>query len=79
MEVSLVELKAGQTGVISSIKGGQVLREKLDKLGIREGKKVSRVSSALSHGPVTITVDNYQVAVGHGKATRIIVEVATKQ
>jgi len=44
-------------------------------LGIRPGKKVTKISSTLLRGPVTLTVDNAQVAIGFGMANRIIVEV----
>jgi len=44
-------------------------------LDIRLGKKVTKVSSSLFRGPVTLRVDNAQVAIGFGMANRIIVEV----
>ncbi len=75
MEASLVEMKPGQTGVISRIQGGSNLVLKLNQLGLREGKQIKKISSVFNRGPVTINVDNYQVAVGYGKAVRIMVEV----
>ncbi len=75
MEVSLVEMKPGQTGVIYKMRGGSNLTLKLNQLGLREGKRIKKISSIFNRGPVTINVDNYQVAVGYGKATRIMVEV----
>ncbi len=74
-DVSLVEMKPGKTGKISSIGGGQSLEKKLEQLGIRKGKEVTKISSMFSHGPVTIKVGGFQVAIGYGKATRILVEV----
>lgn len=75
MELSLVEIKPGQTGIISDIRGGSDLNMKLNQLGLREGKRIKKISSVFNRGPVTISVDNYQVAVGYGKAVRIMVEV----
>ena len=75
MEFSLVEIKPGQTGVISDIRGGSALKTELNQLGLREGKRIKKISSVFNRGPVTISVDNYQVAVGYGKAIRIMVEV----
>jgi len=49
--------------------------QRLEAMGIRPGKKVTKVSSMLFRGPVTLRVDNAQVAVGFGMANRIIVEV----
>lgn len=75
MVVNLVDMKPGQIGVISSMQGGQLFKEKLGQMGLRQGKEIKKVSSVFSHGPVTICIDNFQVAVGYGKAVRIMVEV----
>ncbi len=75
MEVSLVDMKSGQTGVITKVRGGANFSLKLNQLGLREGKRIKKISSVFNRGPVTINVDNYQVAVGYGKATRVLVEV----
>ena len=48
---------------------------RLEALGVRPGKKVTKVSSMLFRGPVTLRVGSTQVAVGFGMANRIIVEV----
>ena len=37
--------------------------------------KVTKISSMLFRGPVTLRVGNAQVAIGFGMANRIIVEV----
>ncbi|PIP49168.1 MAG: ferrous iron transport protein A [Chloroflexi bacterium CG23_combo_of_CG06-09_8_20_14_all_45_10] len=65
----------GQTGTVIGILGGRGLIQRLEALGIRPGKKVTKISSTLLRGPVTLTVDNAQVAIGFGMANRIIVEV----
>ena len=48
---------------------------RLEALGIRPGMKVTKVSSMLFRGPVTLRVGNAQVAIGFGMANRILVEV----
>jgi len=48
---------------------------RLEALGIRPGMKVTKISSMLFRGPVTLRVGNAQVAIGFGMANRIIVEV----
>ena len=48
---------------------------RLEALGIRPGKKVTKVSSMFFRGPVTLRIDNTQVAIGFGMANRILVEV----
>jgi ferrous iron transport protein A len=74
-QVTLAEMRTGQTGTVVGVLGGPGLIRRLDALGIRLGKKVTKTSSTLFHGPVTLRVDNTQVAVGFGMARKILVEV----
>jgi ferrous iron transport protein A len=74
-QLTLAEMRTGQTGTVVGVLGGHGLTRRLDALGIRPGKKVTKISSTLFHGPVTLKVDNAQVAVGFGMARKIIVEV----
>lgn len=77
-QITLTEMKPGQSGIITAIAGGQGIRSRLQALGIRPGKKITKLSSVFQQGPVTISVDNYQIALGYGKAIRILVEVTGK-
>jgi ferrous iron transport protein A len=74
-QLTLAEMKTGQAGTVVGILGGHGLIRRLDALDIRPGKKVTKVNSTLFHGPITLKVDNAQVAVGFGMAKKIIVEV----
>jgi len=74
-QLSLAEMRTGQTGTVVGVLGGQGLIRRLDALGIRPGKKVTKLSSTLFRGPIILRVDNAQVAVGFGMARKIIVEV----
>ncbi len=71
----LSKMGAGQSGTVVEIVGGHGLVRRLEALGIRPGKKVSKVSSMLFRGPVMVRVDNVQVAIGFGMASRVMVEV----
>jgi len=51
------------------------LARRLNALGIFPGKRITKISSMLAHGPVTIEVDRGQVAMGFGMANRIIVQL----
>jgi len=73
-QLTLAEMKTGQTGTVVEVLGGHGLIRRLDALGIRPGKKVTKLSSTLFRGPVMLRVDNAQVAVGFGMARKIIVE-----
>jgi len=72
---SLNDLNSEESGVVSEIRGGQGLVNRLNALGIRTGKKITKISSMLLHGPVTIRIDRARVAIGFGMAAKIFVEV----
>jgi len=74
-QITLPRMQAGQSGIVVQIQGGRGLISRLNALGIRPGKRITKVSSMLMRGPVTIQVDGAQVAIGFGMANRIIVEL----
>jgi len=73
-QLTLAEMKTGQTGTVVEVLGGHGLIGRLDALGIRPGRKVTKLSSTLFRGPVMVRVNSTQVAVGFGMARRIMVE-----
>ncbi len=73
--VTLRQMQSGQSGKVVQIQGGFGLVNRLSALGIRPGKRITKVSSMLMRGPVTIQVDGAQVAIGFGMANRIVVEL----
>ncbi len=75
MKVSLASMKAGESGVVVQFLGGHGFINRLNALGIRLCKKITKVSSMLMRGPIIVDVDNMKIAVGYGMAQRIIVEV----
>jgi ferrous iron transport protein A len=74
-QLTLAEMRTGQTGTVVGVRGGHGLIRRLDALDIRPGKRVTKLSSTLFRGPVMLRVNNAQVAVGFGMARKIIVEV----
>jgi len=74
-QITLTQMQVGQSGVVVQIQGGHGLVNRLNPLGIRPGKRITKVSSMFMRGPVTIQVDRAQVAIGFGMANRIIVEL----
>jgi ferrous iron transport protein A len=74
-QVSLAEMRSGQTGTVVAVLGGHGLVRRLDALGIRPGRKVTKLSSTLFRGPVILKANGTQVAVGFGMARKIIVEL----
>ena len=73
--ITLAGMQTGQRGIVVQIQGGHGLVNRLNALGIRPGKRITKVSSMLMRGPVTIQVDRARVAIGFGMAKRIIVEL----
>jgi len=74
--VTLSRMRAGQSGVVFQIQGGQGMINRLGALGIRPGKRVTKVSSMFMRGPITIQVGNGRVAIGFGMAKRIVVDLS---
>jgi len=73
--VSLAQMQTGQRGKIVEIDGGYGLARKLDALGIRVGKEVTKISAQWMRGPVLLRQDNTQAALGFGMASKILVEL----
>jgi len=75
-QLTLDQMEAGQTGTVIQILGGRGLTRRLEALGVRQGKEVTKISSMLFRGPVTFRTDYTQVAVGFGMARKILIEIA---
>ena len=74
-QLTLARMRTGQSGVVVQVQGGHGLVNRLSALGIRPGKRITKVSSMLMRGPVTVQVDRAQVAIGFGMANRVLVEL----
>lgn len=77
-QTTIARMRTGERGRIIEIAGGYGMTRRLEAMGIRPGKKITKVSSMLMRGPVTIQVDSVQVAIGFGMARRILVELESK-
>ena len=77
-EMHLTQIDENQTVVIKEIIGGHGVARRLEALGIRPGKKITKISSHFWHGPVTVLVGKAKVAIGHGMAEKIMVEVVNE-
>lgn len=70
---SLVEMSSGQSGSVVAVAGGRGLAGRLEALGIRPGKRITKVSSEFMRGPVVVQVDRTEIAIGFGMARHIAV------
>ncbi|TET79373.1 ferrous iron transport protein A [candidate division TA06 bacterium] len=73
--MNLTQLESGQSGEVVFIEGGRNMTCRLSVMGIRVGVTVTKITSQLMRGPVSIQVGGTQLAIGYGMARRIIVEV----
>lgn len=73
--VDLTQLKEGESGIVVKIDGGFGLTRRLESLGLRVGKRMTKVSSQLMRGPITVRIGNSQIAIGFGMARKIILGV----
>ena len=73
--VSLTQMRVGDTGTIVRMDGGHAMSSKLDSLGIRPGKIITKVSGQLMGGPVLLRQNSTEVAIGFGMASRIFVQL----
>ena len=75
--IPLGQMQGGQTGTVVQISGGRGLVNRLQALGIRPGKRITKVSSMFMRGPITIQMDGVQFALGFGMARQVLVELNT--
>ncbi|MFH1407164.1 MAG: FeoA family protein [Candidatus Omnitrophota bacterium] len=75
MILNLTQIQPGESAIVSEIQGGYGLVKKLQNMGIRPGKKITKVSSHFGHGPQTVKVGNMQIAIGYGMAKKIFIEI----
>ena len=73
--LTLRQMQAGQSGIVAQIQGGHHLINRLSALGIRPGKRITKVGSMFMRGPVTVQLDSTQVAIGFGMANKVVVEL----
>lgn len=71
---TLAQIPQGKKAIIRSIKGGVRLAQKLQALGIREGKEIEKVSAGVVRGPVVLRCGKTEVAIGFGMAQKILIE-----
>jgi len=71
----LNELKPETEATVLSIEGGHAAGRRLESLGIRPGVRIKKISKHFWQGPVTVLVKKTKIAIGHGMAEKVIVEV----
>jgi len=75
MKQTLNALEDGVRAVVSKMPAGEC-GKRLEGLGLYPGKAFVKISGMPFRGPVTILLDQRQIAIGHGVSSHLIVEVA---
>lgn len=74
-KMSLTQMKADRKAKIVEISGGQNLQDRLMNMGVYKGREITKLSHIGLRGPVVIKVGRGILALGHGIAAKIIVEI----
>jgi Fe2+ transport system protein FeoA len=71
--LTLLELKEGDTAVISRIAGGRGVSSRMAGLGLHEGKKIRVVQAAPFRGPLLIedVLSGARTMIGRGVASHV--------
>ena len=75
MILPLTKLKSGQKGTVTEILGGQEAKSRLESMGIRIGKKITKINSMFMRGPITVQVGQTQIGIGYGMAAKVMVDL----
>ena len=76
--VALSELKEGQSGKISFIRGGHSVLQRLLDMGLTPSTKITLIKAAPFEGPIQISVRGSKLALGRGIASKVFVETQLK-
>ncbi|MFH0912951.1 MAG: FeoA family protein [Candidatus Omnitrophota bacterium] len=74
-KISLVKMKKRQKGRVAEVLGGSVFINRMMSMGVYQGREITKISQFILRGPVAIKVGRSVLALGHGMANRILVEL----
>jgi ferrous iron transport protein A len=73
--IALAQMREKQKGKVVEVHAGTALQNRLLSLGVYPGKEITKLSHFALRGPVAIRVGRTVLALGHGMASKIIVEL----
>ena len=74
-KISLAQMKENQKGRVLEIASGSLLQSRLMSMGIYKGREITKLSHFALKGPVALKVGRTVMALGHGMASKVIVEI----
>jgi DtxR family Mn-dependent transcriptional regulator len=72
--IALSELKEGQTGRISFIRGGHNVLQRLLDMGLTPSTKITLIKAAPFEGPIQVLVRGSKLAIGRGIASKVFID-----
>ena len=78
-QISLVDMRMGQSGVVTGIAGGMGAARRLESMGIRVGKRITKQSAMVMRGPITVRVGSTTIGFGYGIASKVMVDVSSSK
>ncbi len=75
MIIDLTHLTLGESGVVAELQGGCEFIKKIQNMGVRPGKRITKLSSHFWRGPQTIEIDKAKIAIGFGMSKKVMIEV----
>jgi ferrous iron transport protein A len=74
-KILLTQMRENQKVKVLEISGGKGLQHRMMSMGIYPGKEITKLSHFALRGPVAVRVGRSVLALGHGVAAKIIVEI----
>ena len=71
----LTKLGKRKKATIVEVNAGKQATHRLSSLGLRVGMHITKISSFALRGPIAVKVGSTTLALGHGMADKVIVEV----
>lgn len=75
-QIPLTKIEKGVRAKVVEITSGKQAAHRLSTLGIRLGSYVVKISTFALKGPVTVKVGSTTIALGHGMAEKVMVELS---
>ena len=75
-KIPLAKLKKGVKAKIVEVTAGKQMAHRLSSIGLRHGAYITKLSTFALKGPVTVKVGSTTIALGHGMAEKVMVEVS---
>ncbi len=75
--MTLFDLKEGQTGIITKVKGRGAFRKRITEMGFIKGKEVKMIKHAPLRDPIEFRIMNYEVSLRRSES--LLVEIITPE